>query len=199
VIQPAAATAASLDPTAVDAAIARAADLAAAAAHAIWDKKGFDVVALRVREIAQYTDFLVIASATSDRHAVAIADNVEDALRARAGERPASVEGKPHGRWILIDYGDIVVHVFQRAVREYYQLERLYHDAGRLALDPPQWVHEISPDALSEQALAYGDELWADAAVDPDAPDPDDDLASATADADSRDPDSPDADSPDPT
>ena len=147
--------------------LARAAHLAQRAADAIWDKKGFEVTVLRVRELVQYTDYLVICSATSDRHAVAIADNVEYVLRTELNEKPTGTEGRTYGRWVLLDYGDIVVHVFHRPVRDYYQLERLYHDAPRLGLTEPQWVHEVSPDALLEQSFDYGDELWSAANLDP--------------------------------
>jgi len=133
-----------------------------AAAMAIWDKKGFEVVALRVREIVQYTDFLVIASATSDRHAAAIADHVEAMLFEKLGQKPIGVEGRTQGRWILIDYSDFVVHVFHRPVRDYYEIERLYADAPHVDLQEPAWVREISPDTMVEQAFDYGDELWAD-------------------------------------
>jgi ribosome-associated protein len=144
----------------------RSAVLAQQVADAIWDKKGFEVVALRVAEIVQYTDFLVIASATSDRHAVAIADGVEEAL-AKTGEKPSSVEGRTYGRWVLLDYGHVVVHIFHRPVRDYYQLERLFADAPRLALTEPQWIGEVSPDQLIEQSFDdYGHELQASAPLD---------------------------------
>lgn len=141
------------------------AKMAKAAAVAIWDLKGFDVLAMRVQEIVQYTDYLIIASATSDRHAIAVADSVEEHLQKELGEKPISVEGRTWGRWVLLDYGNIVVHIFQRPVREYYQLERLYIDAPRLPLDEPKWVTEISPDQLIEQSFDYGTELWSSAAL----------------------------------
>lgn len=150
------------------------------AAQAIWDKKGFEVVALRVREIVQYTDFLIVASATSDRHAAAIADHVEASLLEKLGQKPIGVEGRTQGRWVLIDYSDFVVHIFHRPVRDYYEIERLYGDAPRVDLDEPAWVKEISPDSMVEQAFDYGDELWQDtddASLD-DELDDDDDLDS---------------------
>ena len=101
------------------------------AAQAIWDKKGFEVVALRVKELAQYTDHLMVASATSDRHAQAIADSVEEALRL-AGHKAVGVEGRSQGRWVLLDFGELVVHVFHRPVREYYEIERLYRDVPKV-------------------------------------------------------------------
>ncbi len=134
--------------------------LVEAAAAAIWDKKGFEVVALRVREIVQYTDYLVIASATSDRHAMAIADGVEDRIFKEFGQKPIGSEGRRQGRWVLVDFGDIVVHIFHRPVRDYYEIERLYADAPRVELVEPQWLKDTSPDMLIEQAVDYGDELW---------------------------------------
>ncbi len=133
------------------------------AALAIWDKKGFEVVALRVREIVQYTDFLIIASATSDRHAAAIADHVEAMLHEKLGQKPIGTEGRTQGRWVLLDYSDFVVHVFHRPVRDYYDIERLYGDAPHVDLEEPAWVKEISPDAMVEQGFDYGDQLWMDA------------------------------------
>lgn len=160
---PAAASVDSLAPE--PGSLQRSARLAQKVADAIWDRKGFEVVALRVLEIVQYTDFIVICSATSDRHAIAVADNVEKMVHDDLGEHPTSVEGRTYGRWILLDYSDVVVHVFHKPVREYYQLERLFSDAPRLPLDEPAWVHEVSPDSLLQQAFDYGDELWSSAAL----------------------------------
>jgi ribosome-associated protein len=134
--------------------------LVEAAAAAIWDKKGFEVVALRVREIVQYTDYMVIASATSDRHAMAIADEVEDRIFKLYKQKPIGSEGRRQGRWVLVDFGDIVVHVFHRPVRDYYEIERLYADAPQVELNEPAWVKETSPESMIEQAGDYGDELW---------------------------------------
>ncbi|MBI5611183.1 MAG: ribosome silencing factor [Deltaproteobacteria bacterium] len=157
----------------------RSAEMARAAAVAIWDRKGFNVVAMRVLELAQYTDYLIVASATSDRHAIAIADNVEDHLQKTLGEKPISVEGRTWGRWVLLDYGNLVVHIFQRPVREYYQLERLYADAPRLHLEEPKWVAEVSPDQLIEESFDYAGELWSTAALPEGAVDSMDDEESA--------------------
>lgn len=130
------------------------------AATAIWDKKGFDVVAMRVREIVQYADYLVVCSASSDRQTVAIADHLEDTFWKERKLKPVGIEGRSQGRWVLLDFGDIVVHVFHRPVREYYQIERLYADAPRLAIETPAWLAELSPDALLEQDFAEGDARW---------------------------------------
>ena len=102
-------------------------------ADAARDKKAVDLVALDVSELVSYADTLVIATGTSDRHARAIADSVREASAAR-GESPLGVEGYDEARWVLIDLGDVVVHVFQAEVRAAYDLERLWSDAESLDL-----------------------------------------------------------------
>ena len=74
--------------------------LTLAVIDAIWEKKGFDVVAMRVKEIVQYTDYMVIASARNERQAVAIADAVEDAVRQQLGQKTIGEEGRRTGRWV---------------------------------------------------------------------------------------------------
>ena len=107
----------------------RALLVAAAAA----EKKGFNVRILDLREMGAFTDFFVICSGTSERHTRAVAESVQDSLRG-VGERPLGVEGVTQGRWILVDMGDVVLHVFQPEVREFYALERLWGDAEALEL-----------------------------------------------------------------
>jgi ribosome-associated protein len=102
-------------------------------AEAALDRKAQDLVALDVSELTSYADTLLIATGTSDRHARSIADAIREAATAR-GEKPLGVEGYEEGRWVLIDLGDVIVHVFQREVREAYDLERLWSDAQSLAL-----------------------------------------------------------------
>jgi ribosome-associated protein len=86
------------------------------------------VVALDVRKLTSYADTFVIATGNSDRHTRSIADSVVDALRV-GGRKPLGVEGYDEGRWVLIDAGDVIVHVFQSEVRADYDLERLWSDA----------------------------------------------------------------------
>jgi ribosome-associated protein len=107
----------------------RALLVAAAAA----EKKGFDIRVLDLREMGAFTDFFVICSGSWERHTRALADSVRESLRA-ANERPLGVEGETLGRWILLDMGDVVLHVFQPEVREYYALERLWGDAESIEL-----------------------------------------------------------------
>jgi ribosome-associated protein len=103
-------------------------DIAAVAANA----KAMDIEVLRVLELVEYTDWFVICSARSDRHARAIYDLIWDEL-ALEGNKPMSSEGVEAGQWILADYGSVVVHIFYEPVREFYSLERLWADAPRLA------------------------------------------------------------------
>ena len=95
------------------------------------DRKAEDVVALDVREVASFADAFVLATGTSDRHVRSVADAIESALKQR-GEQPTGTEGYDEGVWVLIDCGDVVVHVFQHEVRQHYDLERLWSDAAEL-------------------------------------------------------------------
>ena len=104
--------------------------------RAALDRKAYDLVVLETGRVSSIADYFVICSGRSDTQVQAIADGVEDALRAK-GERPLSVEGLPHGQWVLMDYGDVVVHVFYVPVREFYDLERLWVRATRVELPEP--------------------------------------------------------------
>jgi len=101
---------------------------AEAVVGAALDRKAQDVVALDVRAQSSYADTFIIATGTSDRHTRAVADAILDAMAAR-GETRLGIEGHDEGRWVLIDFGDLIVHVFQEEVRVHYDLERLWSDA----------------------------------------------------------------------
>jgi ribosome-associated protein len=103
--------------------------------EAVADRKGEDVVALDVRRVTSFADTFVLATGSSDRNVRAIADAVVEAAQA-LGEKPLGVEGYEEGRWVLVDLGDAVVHVFLPDVREHYALERLYADAPPVELAP---------------------------------------------------------------
>jgi ribosome-associated protein len=92
------------------------------------DRKALDGVVLDLRKLSDATDFFVVVSGTSDTHVRAIAEHVVEALRDR-GVRAHHVEGLAGGRWVLLDFVDLVVHVFHPALREFYQLEGLWGDA----------------------------------------------------------------------
>jgi ribosome-associated protein len=103
----------------------------ARAARAALDKKAESVLALDLRPVADFTDFFLLLTGQNQRQLVAIADAVTDSLRA-AGLRPAHVEGYPRQEWILLDYGDFVVHVMTPKSRAFYDLERLWGGSERL-------------------------------------------------------------------
>jgi ribosome-associated protein len=103
------------------------------AARAADDKKGEDIVVLDVAEIMGIVDAFVITHASNTRLVRAIVDEVREQLLVLAGVRPRSVEGIDDMSWVLLDYGDLIVHVFLDETREFYSLERLWSDAPRIA------------------------------------------------------------------
>ena len=103
----------------------------AGAVHAALDKQAIDVVVLDLRKADSFTDFFVICTGTNPRQVNAIADGVEEKLRTEFGERPHMAEGTEKSQWILLDYFNFVVHVFSRECRDFYELERLWGNAGR--------------------------------------------------------------------
>jgi ribosome-associated protein len=107
-------------------------EIALVAARAAADKQAVDVTILDVSGLIVITDYFVICSGTSDRQVKTLVEEVEKAVRA-LGERPVRREGEGDARWVLLDYVDVVVHVFAQEEREYYDLERLWSDAPRLA------------------------------------------------------------------
>ena len=94
------------------------------------DRKAADVISLDLRGISSAADFFLIVTGMSDVHVRAIAEHIVDELR-KEGVRPGHVEGVSAGRWVLLDYIDVVVHVFHPSAREFYQLEELWGDAPR--------------------------------------------------------------------
>ena len=104
------------------------------AARAAADKKAFQIVGLEVGDLTSYTDSLLICSGASDRQVASIADEVQRQLK-DAGRRPLHVEGQSHADWVLLDYGDFVVHVFTEERRTYYGLDGLWGDAPKLEAD----------------------------------------------------------------
>ncbi|MBK6495608.1 MAG: ribosome silencing factor [Gemmatimonadales bacterium] len=102
---------------------------------AIEDRKGHRVQVLDLRGLTDATDYFVIASGTSDAHVRGLADGVLDAMQ-DAGLDTHHVEGLTHGRWVLLDFVDVVVHLFHPETRAFYQLERLWQDAPVLLADP---------------------------------------------------------------
>ena len=105
--------------------------LALAIAQAGLDKKALDVEIIDVTGKVDYADYVVVMSATSDRQANAIAKHIDSEL-SRQGMHAHSIEGLPQGAWVLIDYGDVIVHIFHQDTRGYYDLESLWYDAARV-------------------------------------------------------------------
>jgi ribosome-associated protein len=110
----------------------------AKAVRAALDKKAMDVVVLDLRHTPAFTDFFLVCSAQNQRQVHAIADAVEDALKA-AKRRPSHVEGYDRGEWVLMDYFTFIVHIFTPQTRAFYSLERLWGDAERIEVsDEPR-------------------------------------------------------------
>jgi len=113
------------------------------ALQAASEKKALDVVVMDLREVASFTDYFVIASGANERQVQAISDEVFERLK-KAGTPPARVEGRQRAEWILLDFGDFIVHVFEDKARKFYDLERLWREAKRVELPP-----EFAPDDKS--------------------------------------------------
>ncbi|MFO7298886.1 MAG: ribosome silencing factor [Actinomycetes bacterium] len=107
------------------------------AADAIFSKKGTDIVLLDVSRQFLLADVFVIATGTSRPHVQALAEHVEEKLGEAYGIKPLRVEGATEAEWVLMDYGDVIVHIFQPSAREYYALERLWGDATRIRWEEP--------------------------------------------------------------
>jgi ribosome-associated protein len=105
------------------------------AINAAAEKKAIDLTVLDLRGISSFTDFFVIATGTNRRQVQAIADEVSDQLK-RNGSPAARIEGYQNAEWVLIDYGDFVVHVFDDKARRFYDLERLWRESRRRDLSP---------------------------------------------------------------
>lgn len=111
--------------------------LAICAARAAADLKASDIVILDVGEVLSITGYFVIASASNPRQVRAVVEEIEAQVKGELLRSPVRIEGIREQQWSLIDYGDVVVHVFLDSVREFYEIERLYMDAPRVAWEPP--------------------------------------------------------------
>jgi ribosome-associated protein len=117
----------------------RARELALSISDAALDKKALSVEIIDVTGKVDYADYVVVMSATSDRQANAIAKNIDSEM-SRRGTKANSIEGLPQGAWVLMDFGDVIVHIFHEDTRGYYDLESLWFDASRVEVrdKPPQ-------------------------------------------------------------
>ncbi|MEU3309463.1 ribosome silencing factor [Nocardiopsis sp. NPDC055551] len=112
----------------------RAVELVQVAAEAASDKLGQEIIAYDVSEQLMITDAFVLCSAPNDRQVRAIVDEVEDQLRIKSGAKPVRREGERDGRWVLLDYAEIIVHVQHEEERGFYGLERLWKDCPEIEL-----------------------------------------------------------------
>jgi len=117
------------------------------AVAAALDKKAFHLDVLSVAELTSIADYFVLSSASNERQAQAIADNILDSLKQQMNVRPLLVEGTTPGRWILLDFGDFIVHIFTEDVRRFYGLERLWGDAPNVTAD---FTGETEPRAFKK-------------------------------------------------
>ncbi|MBI5521647.1 MAG: ribosome silencing factor [Desulfarculus sp.] len=111
-------------------------------------KKAQDLLLLDVGAISGYTDYLLLASGRSTRQAGAIAEGIARALK-KAGVKPLGQDGLKEGRWALLDFGDVVVHVFHQPVREFYDLESLWSDAPRVEVDEAALEGLLPPETAT--------------------------------------------------
>ena len=107
------------------------------------DKKAIDIVELDLRGVLGYTDYFVICSGNTDRQAKAIHDGIHQGLKKEHGLLPRRVEGVAEARWILMDYLDVVVHVFTPETRDFYRLESLWGEVPREEFDPAELVNRL--------------------------------------------------------
>lgn len=117
------------------------------AVAAALDKKASHLDVLSVGALTSIADYFIIASADNERQAAAIADNVVDRLKEEMGVKPLLIEGTTPGRWVLLDFGDFIVHIFTEDVRRFYGLERLWGDAPNVTAE---YTGEVEPRAFKK-------------------------------------------------
>jgi ribosome-associated protein len=125
-----------------DQSVPTTAERAVLAARAAADKLGTDTIVLEVGDVLSIVEYFVVTSASNTRQVRAIAEEIEDQIKIVEEVGPIRVEGLNDGTWVLMDYGDVVVHVFLQETREFYDLERLWSDVGRLDWEAAATVGE---------------------------------------------------------
>lgn len=98
------------------------------------DKKGIDIRGLDLREIATFTEYFILVTGSNQRQVQAIADDINEKLKSELSVKPVRIEGYTAAEWVLLDYGDFIVHIFDKDARDFYDLERLWLDAGRVEI-----------------------------------------------------------------
>ena len=120
------------------------------AARAADGKKATDIVVQEVREALVITDYFVIATGANNRQVDAITEAIEEALRKEAGIKPIGREGVDEQTWVLLDYGDLVIHVFQPELREFYRLEALWNDVPLIDLSEAGIVDPVYSERIAK-------------------------------------------------
>jgi ribosome-associated protein len=110
--------------------------------NAALKKKASEIVLLKIKGIVSYADYFLVCSGRSDRQVQAIAQSIESELKKR-GHRALGIEGISQGRWVLMDYGDVIVHIFQESVRRFYDLEGLWIEAPRVHVENEQISRKV--------------------------------------------------------
>jgi len=113
------------------------------AVTAALDKKAFDLDVLAVGDLTSIADYFILCSAGNERQTASIADNVQEKLRVENGVKPLLVEGTTPGHWVLLDYGDFIVHIFTEETRRFYGLERLWGDAPNVTAQFTETDHRF--------------------------------------------------------
>jgi ribosome-associated protein len=111
-------------------------ELAQTVASLAWQKKAEEIVILDLRGLSNFTDYFVICSGTSKPHLKAIRTEVKTRLREDSSVSARSVDGEPESQWMVLDYGDVIVHIFHRSRRDFFALEDLWSDAPRIEWSP---------------------------------------------------------------
>jgi ribosome-associated protein len=125
---------------------ARSLQLAYTAARVIDENRGREIRILDLRSQTAVFDFFVLASGSSVRQMHSIADEIEKVVKQELGDKKIGIEGYTHGGWVLIDFGDVVVHLFDDAAREYYALEDLWGQAKRIPYPPTAELGIVRPE-----------------------------------------------------
>jgi len=108
------------------------------ATQSALDMKGLDIVVIDIQGRSSYADYLIIASGTSDRHVVSIAENIQNVMKNEHNHLAKGIEGTREGKWVLLDLGDVIVHIFHQFTREEYNLEEIWKEAPqRVVSDEP--------------------------------------------------------------
>jgi ribosome-associated protein len=124
-------------------------DLAAAIHDVLYDKRGRKIKVLHVEEKTTLAHYFVLCTGTSSTHVKSLADEVEYKMRLR-GLHPANVEGRGNGAWVLLDFGTVIVHVFSREARDFYNLDKLYSDTKEVDMSASEDKEENEAEAETE-------------------------------------------------